>query len=224
MNQRLVSIYQNIENQNKKKFLHNKIEIDQTWGKEIWGVTLQIDLGEKVRDQLVEYQNQLSVLESNNLLLLPRKYQHISFNQVIFWGGNYKNGKQETWKLISQEFLSKFHRLDNISNSFEVTFSKLVATAGGIIWCGYDESDQMEKLRNEFLNLLSFPPETTKLNHIIHTTVARYKNKLYNPNQIVDFTNNHKESIPMKVNKIFLRNELIFPSIKTKDISFINLV
>lgn len=223
MNQRLISVYQNIENQNKENFLNNKVEIDQTWGKETWGITLQIDLGEEARNQLVEYQKQLSVLEPENLLLLPRSYQHISFNQVIFWGGLYKNGKQETWKSIYQDFLLKFQKLDNVFNSFEVTFSKLVATIGGIIWCGFDESDQMENLRNEFLNFLPFPQETTKLNHIIHTTVARYKNKLNNPSRILDFTLNHKETVSMKVNKIILRNELIFPSIKTKDINFINL-
>jgi len=223
MNQRLISVYQNIENQNKEKFLNNEIEIDQTWGKEIWGVTLQIDLGEKVRDQLINYQKQLSLLELDNLLLLPRQYQHISFNQIIFWGGNYKIGKEESWKSISQEFLSKFKKLDNVFDSFEVTFSKLVATTGGIIWCGFDENDEMEKIRNKFLTILPFPQETKKLNHIIHTTVARYKNKLNNPSKIMDFTLNHIESVSMKVNKIILRNELVFPSIKTKDIDFINL-
>lgn len=223
MNQRLISVYQNIENQNKENFLNNKVEIDQTWGKEIWGITLQIDLGEEVRDQLTEYQKQLSILEPENLLLLPRSYQHISFNQVIFWGGNYKNGRQETWKSVSQEFLSKFKKLDNLFDSFKVTFSKLIATTGGIIWCGYDENNEMEKIRNDFLRLLPFPQETNKLNHIVHTTVARFKTKLKSPNQIIDFTINHKESVSMKVNKIILRNELIFPSIKTKDISFINL-
>lgn len=223
MNQRLLSVYQNIENQNKGKFLNNQIEVDQDWEKEIWGITLQIDLSEQVRNRLTEYQKQLSILEPENLLLLPKQYQHISFNQVIFWGGNYKIGKEELWKSISQEFISKFKKLDHAFDSFEVTFSKLVATTSGIIWCGYDENDEMEEIRNKFLNILPFPKETTKLNHIIHTTVTRFKNKLNNLNKIWDFTTNHKELVSMKVNKIILRNELVFPSIKTKDIDFINL-
>lgn len=223
MNQRLITAYENIEEQNKEKMLNNEIEIDITWGKDIWGVTLQIDLDEKVRDQLIKYQEELSLLEPNNLLLLPRQYQHISFNQVVFWGGEYIKGRQETWESISTDFLSKLQKLNKRYNVFEITFSKLVVTTGGIIWCGYDKEDELENLRKEFLNKLPFPNETTKLNHIIHTTVARYKNKLSNPQRVLDFVQGHKEKVTMKVEKIILRKELVFPSIKTEDIASLNL-
>lgn len=203
--------------------MNNRLDIDKTWGSNIWGITLQIDLCKEVRDQLVKYQEELSLLEPDNLLLLPREYQHISFNQVIFWGGSYEKGKKETWNLISQDFLTKFQKMNKMFNSFEITFSKLVATTGGIIWCGYDNNDELEVLRTEFLKLLPFPKETTKLNHIIHSTVARFKNKLNNPIKIIDFVNSKKDSVPMKVESIILRNELIFPSIKTEDIANISL-
>ena len=224
MNIRLQKQYSGIEDQNKEKFIRNEIEIDSTWGKPIWGVTLQIDLGEKVRDLLCKYQEELEKLEPDNLLLLPRQYQHISFNQVVFWGGQYELGTEETWNKVAVEFLNAFKGQNNIHDSFKVEFSKLVATTGGIIWCSYDKNDEMEHLREEFLKILPFPKETSKLNHIIHTTVARYKNKLADPGKILDFVDNNNRPAEMTVNKIILRNELVFPSIKTESLAEIGLV
>lgn len=224
INTRLQKQYSGIEDQNRGKFLRNEIEIDSTWGKSIWGVTLQIDLGEKVRDLLCNYQEELEKLEPNNLLLLSRQYQHISFNQVVFWGGQYEFGTEETWNKVAEEFLKAFKEQNKKHNSFNVTFSKLVATTGGIIWCGYDENDEMEVLREEFLEQLPFPKETTKLNYIIHTTVARYKNKLVDPRKVLDFIESKNESVEMTVNKIILRNELVFPSIKTESLAEIVLI
>lgn len=224
MNSRLQKQYLGIEEQNKDKFLRNEIEIDSTWGKPIWGVTLQIDLGEKVRDSLCKYQKELEKLEPNNLLLLPRQYQHISFNQVVFWGGQYELGTEGTWNKVAEEFLKAFRRQNRKHNSFRVNFSKLVATTGGIIWCGYDENDDMEHLREGFFKALPFPKDTTKLNHIIHTTVARYKNKLVDPGILLDFVHENSESVDMIVDKIKLRNELVFPSIKTESLAEIELV
>jgi hypothetical protein len=224
VNTRLQKQYSGIEDQNKEKFLHNEIEIDSTWGKPIWGVTLQIDLGENVRDLLCKYQEELEKLEPNNLLLPPRQYQHISFNQVVFWGGQYELGTEETWNKVAEEFLKTFGEQDRRHDLFRVKFSKLIATAGGIIWCGYDENDQMEHLREKFLKILPFPKETTRLNHIIHTTVARYKNKFIDPKKVLDFINNKNESVEMTVDKIILRNELVFPSIKTESLAEIELI
>lgn len=224
MNTRLINQYLAIEESNKEKFLANEIEIDTTWGKEIWGVTLQIDLGDDVKNQLAIYQSELDVMEPNNLLLLPREYQHISFNQVVFWGGQYILGNEKTWEDTSSVFLEEFNKLNNKFKSFDVVFSKVVAITGGIIWCATDENDQLEEMRNKFLQLLPFPKETTKLNHIIHTTIARYKNKLNNPKAVFDYVSTKKELIGMKVKSIYLKKELIFPSIKTETIAKIDLI
>lgn len=224
MNTRLQKQYFGIEEQNKGKFLRNEIEIDSTWGKPVWGITLQIDLGEKVKDLLCKYQEKLEKLEPSNLLLLPRQYQHVSFNQVVFWGGQYELGTEGTWNKVGEKFLKAFKEQHKKHNSFNVTFSKLLATTGGIIWCGYDENDEMENLREEFLKILPFPKETTKLNHIVHTTVARYKNKLIDPSKVLDFVDKNIESVDMTVDKIILRNELVFPSIKTESLAEIELI
>ena len=113
MNTRLQNLYSSIEKSNKEKFLDNDIEIDQIWGNPIWGVTLQLDLGAEVKNQLVSYQKKLEELEPDNLLLLPKEYQHISFNQVVFWGGKYKLGTEKTWNAISTKFLSAFKKRIN---------------------------------------------------------------------------------------------------------------
>ncbi len=222
MNQRLVDQYKEMELQNKEKFLNNDLELDTTWGKEIWGVTLQIDLSEKVRDVLCEYQDDLDQLEPNNFLLLPRQYQHISFNQVVFWGGQYSLGNEGTWNSVTDDFTQSFLKMNQTYQSFEVTFSKLIVTTAGIVWTATDSSDQLEDLRNVFLKELHFPAETTKQNHIIHTTVARYKNKLNDPKKVLSYIEAQNREVTMKIEKIILRKELVFPSIKTEEIASIS--
>ncbi len=224
MNTRLLQAYSSIEEQNKDKFLQNKLELDTVWGKDIWGVTLQIDLSEEVRDIVCKYQEELEQLEPENLFLPPRQFQHITFNQVVYWDGQYVLGTKGTWDSIADKFLSEFKHKNKNFKSFKVQFSKLIATTGGIIWCGFDGNDEIENLREYFLQKLPFPKETTKFNHIVHTTVVRYKNKLNNPKKVLDYLNSRTESVEMSVNKIFLRKELIFPSIKTEPLGEIESV
>lgn len=126
MNTRLDALYTSIEKQNTDKFLNNQLEIDVMWGKPIWGATLQIDLSESARDALCGYQNELDALEPNSLLLLPRQFQHISVNQVVFWGGNYQLGTKETWEQIAENFISSFKNLKNTLPPFEVKFQNLL--------------------------------------------------------------------------------------------------
>jgi len=61
------------------------------------------------------------------------------------------------------------------------------------------------------------------LNHIIHTTVARYKHTLNNPQRIYDYVQSKNDTVSMKVKKIILRKENIFPSIQTEEIAQIEL-
>ena len=185
---------------------------------------MQIDLSDDVRDVLCEIQKELNELEPDNLFLLPRQYQHISFNQVVFWGGQYALGTKKAWDMTADNFLSAYNKLNNIYPSFEITFSKLIATAGGIIWTAADEEDAMESLRSKFQNNLPIPIETTKLNHIVHTTLALYKNKLNSPQKVFDYLEKHDKSASMKVKKIVLRKELVFPSIETEELASINLL
>ena len=223
MNARLQALYNTIEEDNRPKFLANQVVPDTMWGKHIFGGTLQIDLSEEARDDVCKLQKDLDGLEPDNLLFLPRQYQHISFNQVVFWGGEYTLGTKETWDQCKEQFITEFTKLDQAFKSFPVTFSRLIATTGGIIWVAYDENDEMETLRNTFLHQLPFPPETTKYNHIIHTTVARFKNKMNNPKRVLDYLASYKDSVSMKVDSIILRNELIYPSIQTTELTKITL-
>ena len=223
MNKRLQDTYSDIQQSNSRDFLSNRLKIDEMWKKPTWGITLQIDLGENVKDAVCDFQMGLNKMERGNLLLLPRKCQHISFNQVVFWNGKYSTGKKKTWSDTSDFFVESFLKMENVFQSFQVTFSRLIATTGGIIWCGYDKSDELEDMRKYFLSELPFPKETTYLNHIIHTTVVRYKNLLNDPKKVDEYVQSQKKTVTMKVRKIVLRNELVFPSLITKDIASINL-
>lgn len=223
MNERLLKKYSQMEEQNRNKVLANQIQIDRTYGSAILGVTLQIDLSESARDALRGYQDELSALEPESLLIQPRESQHISLNQVVFWNGQYELGIEKTWEGISAEFQSELRKLDNSLPAFEVVFSKLIATAGGIIWCATDENDEMQSLRETLLKCLPFPKETNTFNNIIHTTVARYKGSLANSGQVLEYVGEKNETVPMMVQKINLRKELVFPSLTTENITDINL-
>ena len=223
MNQRLFELYTNLKIQNKDSFLNNRLELDIDWGSETWGVTFQIDLDSQARDALCRIQDELDLLEPGNFLLLPRAYQHISVNQVIFWNGDYVKGKKETWREIEAEFLQRAGELNLRQRSFPITFKELLATKSGIIWCAYDEADEMEKLRELLFQKLPFPFETTKKNHIVHTTVARYRKLLNDPQKVWDYLNSVNPKSTMSVNKLILRKELVYPSIKTKTIAELRL-
>jgi len=224
MNKRLNTIYKDIKENNEEDFKKNKLKIVNMWNQPIWGVTLQIDLSSDVNNQIDIFQKELQEIETSSLDVLPRKCRHISFNQVVFWNGTYKKGKQQTWVGIKNKFINNFENLDNKMKSFDITFSKLVATTGGIIWCATDEEDQLENIREKFFKNLPFPEETTYYNHIIHTTIARFNKKLSDPIKTLNYVNSREIKTNMRIEKIILRNELAFPSTKREDISKIDLL
>jgi hypothetical protein len=224
MNQRLATEYDMIESKNRGRVLANEILVDTTWGKEIFGVTLQIDLSDAVKDMVCQYQSDLGFMEPGNMLLLPREYQHLSFNQVVFWGREYAEGTAREWNRIAEGFTSAFLKLDMNYMKFDVQFSRLIATTGGIIWCATDANDELEQLRDDVFGKLPFPDTTTKRNTIIHTTVARFQKPLLDPTGIVEYCRNHNQSVTMAVSSIVLRKELVYPSIKTEEIARITLL
>ena len=220
MNTRLQNQYTFIESQNRQKFLANELEIDGKWGKSVWGVTLQVELGDEVKDAIATIQATLSNLEPGNLLLPPRQSQHVSLSQVVFWGGQWLEG---TWSSIADSFLAAFAEQDGKFKSYDVTFSKLIATTSGVILCGFDEYDETQTLREELQKVLPFPPETTNPNTIVHTTVARYRNKLNDPAALLSVLENQTVSARMTVRGVLLQKELVFPSLETENLAKIEL-
>ena len=223
MNQRLLSVYHGFTN-HREKFLANDIELDDMWNKSIKGVTLQIDLSEEVRDAVSNLQKKLSKLEPEALLFTPRPFQHISFNQVIYWGGNYSLGLDQAWAAIKDDFLTKFQGLDNSLSSFTISFIKVIPLTSAITWCAVDEHDEMQKLRTAFKEALPFPTETTKENTFIHTTIARYKTKLRDPHRVFQFLEKYQAPLSMEVKEIILRKENLYPSLNTTELARIRLV
>lgn len=223
MNQRLDTIYGNLASQNRQKFLDNDIEYDAMWGKPIEGVTIQIDLSEKMRSAVGRLQEKLSELEPKALLLTPRPFQHISFNQVVYWGGQYNLGHDQTWAGIEEDFLTRFQKLDNKFPSFTISFLKLIPMTAAIIWSAVDAHDEMQSLRAHLKASLPFPNETTKENTFIHTTVARYKEKLRDPHRIAKLLEEYQAPIDMEVKEIILRKENRYPSLETTELARIRL-
>jgi len=223
MNQRLINIYKGFASNHREKFLTNEIEFDDMWSKPIKGVTLQIDLSEDVRDAVCNLQEELSKLEPEALLLTPRPFQHISFNQVVYWGGNYRLGHDQTWAAIEKDFLAKFRECDNKFSSFPISFVNLIPMTSAIIWAALDDHDEMQKLRLTLKSALPFSPETTRENTFIHTTIARYKTKLRDPHRVFQFLEKHQAPLSMEVKEIILRKENQYPSLKTTELARIRL-
>lgn len=223
MNQRLIDIYERLTVEHREKFLANNIELDDMWGKSIKGVTLQVDLSEEVRGALINLQEELSQLEPEALLLTPRPFQHISFNQVVYWGGNYTLGHEQTWATIEEDFLAKFQKLDNRLSSFPISFFKLIPMTSAIIWAAVDDHDEMKELRAALKTKLPFPAETTRENTFIHTTVARYKTKLRDPHRVLQFLDTYKTPISMTIREMILRKENQYPSLRATALARIRL-
>ncbi|MEK7544117.1 MAG: hypothetical protein AAB557_04565 [Patescibacteria group bacterium] len=223
MNQRLQSIYDGFASQNRQKFLDNDIEFDAMWGKPIKGITLQIDLSEKMRSAVGHLQKTLSELEPKALLLTPRPFQHISFNQVVFWGGQYNLGHDQAWEVIEKNFLTAFQKLDNKFPSFTISFINLIPMTSAIIWSAVDQHDEMQRLRTRLKASLPFPKETTKENTFIHTTVTRYMSKLRDPQQVFKLLEEYQAPISMEIKEIILRKENIYPSLGTTELARIRL-
>lgn len=223
MNTRLQKLYKKIAVENREKILRNDIEIDGNIGNQIQGVTLQIDLSDEVKQSVKTIQQELTTIELKSLYLTPLEFAHISFNQVVYWNGHYQLDIKKTWESISQEFIEKFTSLNKAFPYFSITFTRLVAAYGAIIFCAEDETDKLEKLRESFFKLLPFPKETPKRNHMVHTSIARYTTKFTNPEKLLQFIENADYNIPMIISEIILRNENRYPSLDTTEITRIKL-
>lgn len=223
MNTRLHSIYDSLQTSNLDSFLRNDIELDNNWSKQIWGMLLIVVLQEEVKKSVHKFQEELEKLEPGNFSFPTYESLHLTINQIVHGLENEPASNQQVWDKIKDEFLPKFERLNNIFPKINIAFSKLIPTRGGIIWCATDENDEIEELRKELFEILPFPKELIKENHIIHTTVARYKNKLNDPQKVVDFIENQNQEVTMTIKEISLRNELVFPSKEVQDIAKIEL-
>lgn len=218
----LTDTYRRIAEEHRKAFLQNQIETDSHWGKRIEGVTLQIDLSPNVNDHLDIIIQTLHGMEPDALLTVDRMYRHISFRQVVYWNDDFSGGSEAVWKKIENDFLEKFRALDGKFRSFPVTFFRFIPMTSAIIWTAYDEHDDMNRLRDGFAGLLPFP-KTTKENRIIHTSIARYKNRFRNPQRVYDFLKEQSQKVTMTVDTIILRKENIYPSVDTTELARISL-
>lgn len=224
MNTRLQNEYLTIRAKGEQALLHNECVLETMWEKPIWGVALQIDLGDAVNDAIHVMDATLNDINPGGFYFLPRERRHISFYQVVFWNGQYEAGAQEAWNRASFDFLQAFRGEDNKHKKFRIIFSELVPTEGAIIWGAFDKSDELENLRKHLFKQLPFPKEAVYENHIIHTTIARYKEQVRDPRSVLEYLSQKRQGVEMEVSKIILRKETIYPSLKTETLAEIRLI
>lgn len=184
---------------------------------------LIVVLEEEAKKSVAKFQEELEKIEPGFFAFPTYESLHLSINQVVHGLQNVPEVNQQVWDKIKDDFLPKFEELNGMFPKINITFSQVIATRGGIIWCAMDENDEVEELRKKLLEVLPIPKELIKQNHIIHTTIARYKNKLNNPQKIVNFIESQNQEVPMTIKEITLRNELVFPSKEVQDIARIDL-
>ncbi len=223
MKSRLINEYTEIEKKHKTKVLNNEITIDKAWETSVFGVSMQIDLSQEIKDRLQKHLDTLYSWEGENLWFPPKKAQHITCDPVINWVPIAENNAEKIWIELKDVFLKKFKALDYTFPAFTINFQKFIATTGGIIWCATDADDEMEKLRAHLSQSLRDVIHSNKNLHIIHTTIARYKNKLYDPARVLHYLENQTQSYSMKVNTLLLRIEKIYPSLAYDEVAQINL-
>lgn len=224
MNSRLYTQYEQIEHANLQNFLNNEVSTDTNWGKNVFGVTMQIDLDENVKDEFARHINNLKKIDEQSLLFPDRSAQHISCNQVIQWNLDTNEKNQAVWNHFQNNFVQKFLAFNQKISSFFIRFEKIIATTEGIIWCAFDDNDEMEYARKLLLDGLPKSDVIPKPIHIIHTTIARYKKTLHNPSTILEYIRKETASCEMKVRRILLREEIVYPTLHTNEIASIELV
>lgn len=224
MNSRLHVQYEQIEHDNLQRFLNNEVSPDTNWGTDVFGVTMQIDLDDVVKDALAKHVKNFKNIDEQSLLFPDRSAQHVSFNQVIQWNLNTKEKNHAVWDQIRSNFVEKFLSINHKIPSFDIRFEKIIATPNGIIWCAVDDNEEMEHARDLLLANLPKPVVIPKPIHIIHTTIARYKKTLNDPSAILAYIKKETASSGMKVRKILLREELVYPTLQTHEVASIELI
>ena len=207
------------------KYFYKKVSLDRYWNTNTFGIALQVEVNSHIKKIITQIQNELNKIEPDSLFF-PNVGNHISINQVVSWNGKYHLGKEKTWEEINKnsDFVNKFNSLNLKFSPIPINFVKVILTPGAVILFADDLEDRVQEFRKVLDEELPFPAETKKSNCIIHSTIARYRSQLQNPDKILEYTLNQYYNIDMIIDEVKLKEEVVFPSLKTKDLASIHLV
>lgn len=200
----------------------NQIQVDKEWNNNCLGYNIQFVLPTDVCDQLKIVQQKILETEPNSLYCCPEDSLHIAISWILATRNNYQKPKDEWWKIIGKDCKSGLDKISTESSKFVVNFTNIVATNTAIIALAYDNGE-MAKLRQKINTLLPIPIETENKAEIIHSTLFRYAKPLNNPQLLLKVIDGMQLNIPVVIDSLVIRKELIYPSLKSEPLCSVKL-
>ena len=123
--------------------------------------------------------------------------------------------KDDLWREIGENCQSKLKQISSNFPTFTVNFTDIVATNAAIIALAYDDG-KMAILKQEIKRLLPIPQETDNKAEIIHTTLFRYAKPLNDPRRLLELVGGFQPQIPVVIDSLSIRKELVYPSLQSE--------
>lgn len=179
--------YDEIWNSSKEDILNNNIYIDSNLSNiendKRLGLTVLIQIKGEVLNKFLEIINQLKEIEPEQYYY-PSTDMHITV--IDFIGASedfvFDENKVEIYKKVLDKILKDFSR-------FNIEFKGLTASKGAIMIQGFFDDifqELREKLREEVNKQGIELKERYKEVKIAHSTITRFKQKLQNPEKLVN--------------------------------------
>ena len=193
----------------------NQIEVAADWSSQCLGYNIQFVLPAPVSAHLNTIQQRILKLEPDSLYLCPKQSLHTTITWILATRRTYNRPKDEIWEAIKENCQSELDKICSNFSSFTITFRDIVATNAAIIILAHDNGE-MARLRQAIRASLPIPQETENKAEIIHATLFRYAAALKNPRRLLEFIDGLQEEIPVVVDCLSIRKELIYPSLKSE--------
>jgi len=201
----------------EQDILENRVVPDALWNKKCEGYNIQVLLKDlQGIDQFAECQNNIWVGESENLYQCPISSLHISIAWIVAVQQNYSRDRNQIWMECKTVVLDQLKDLAINFRRFRVRYTGLVATDTAVIAVGEDDGT-IAKIREEIARNVDIPPETTNGSNIIHTTLFRYRNNLSNPSEFLRKVNKFPLDVSFDIDHLAVEQELVYPSIVSKN-------
>lgn len=193
----------------------NHIQIDKDWGSRCLGYNIQFVLPAFVCSQLNTIQQEILKTEPESLYYCPEHSLHTTIAWILATRHTYSRQKDELWETIREGCQSKLKQLSSDFPSFTMNFTDIVATNAAIIALAYDNGE-IAMLRQAIKGSLPIPQETENKAEIIHTTLFRYSKPLNDPRRLLKFVGGFQPKIPVFIDSLSVRKELVYPSLQSE--------
>ncbi len=193
----------------------NHIIVDNLLGKNCLGYNIQYVFSKDQLSIFDHLQQQISKPEFPNLYQLPEQSLHISIAWILATRTDYGRQKDLIWQEIKDKCCFELDTISKTFQKFVVTFQDIIATDSAIILVAQDHGE-MSELRTKISTQLPIPQMTNNKAEIIHATLFKYTSPLNDPKSFLEHISNIHVDLPVTINSMLIRKELVYPSIKSE--------